>query len=142
VISHADFAMSCEILADTYGQERRQIRDTLLELLELLQSCRGSVGIQRLLEEISAQTAPYFRYANKSRCLDHIQTFEKEHFRKLLSDDEFGIRALKMLQELISAEFLARHDTLEPVKLVQSPLFHVNECEALSLMVEKLRSHT
>lgn len=129
--------MVTEQFTQLFREEHRQIRDTLLELIEAFQH-RDRVRIQSLLDRAATYTGPHFRYEEESLYPALVEIFGPEYIEELLRDHDRAIGTAQRLIELAGKESLLDEDVAEATRLVRSILPHVSDCDGLSIMVERL----
>lgn len=129
------------LLADRFTQtfrtEHREIRDTLLDLVEAFQS-GDQVRARELINQTAALAGPHFRYEEESLYPYLVAIFGEEYIEKLLHDHDGAIEASRKLVSLGAKDRLADHEIREAVRLVRGILPHVSDCDGLSIMVERL----
>ncbi|MCC7360669.1 MAG: hemerythrin domain-containing protein [Anaerolineales bacterium] len=129
--------MLVEQFTQIFRDEHRQVRDTLLDLLEAFLA-RDRRRITALLNQTAALTGPHFRYEEESMYPALTVIFGDEYIAKLFSDHDRAIGVAKRLVELAGQETLTNQDVTEAVRLIRLLLPHVSDCDGLSIMVERL----
>ena len=128
-------------LADHFTQvfraEHREIRDTLLDLVEAFQD-RDKARIQELLHQTAVLAGPHFRYEEESLYPSLVTIFGEEYIEKLLGDHDRAIGTAQRLVGLAEKDSLTDDEVREAVRLVRSILPHVSDCDGLSIMVERI----
>ena len=120
--------------------EHREIRDTLLDLVEAFQK-RDQLRARALVHRTAALAGPHFRYEEESLYPYLVKIFGDEYIEKLLHDHDGAIDAARKLATLGAKGELTDAEIQEAVRLTQSILPHVSDCDGLSIMVERLPDH-
>jgi hemerythrin len=129
--------MLSDQFTQTFRDEHRKIRDTLLELIQAFKE-RDKSHILSLLNQAATYTGPHFRYEEEALYPALIEIFGKEYIEKLLSDHDLAIgTALKLIQ-LSGEKPLTNYDITKAIQLVRNVLPHVSDCDGLSIMTEIL----
>ncbi|HEX5414262.1 MAG TPA: hemerythrin domain-containing protein [Chloroflexota bacterium] len=117
--------------------EHREIRDTLLDLVEAFQQ-RDQFRARGLVERTATLAGPHFRYEEESMYPYLVKIFGDEYIEKLLHDHDGAIDAARKLAGLSEKGVLSDDEIREAVRLTRSILPHVSDCDGLSIMVERL----
>ena len=120
-----------------FRDEHREIRDTLLNLIDAFQK-RDKGRIQPLLEKVSVLAGPHFRYEEEVLYPALVEIFGQDYIEQLLGAHDRAIGAADRLIKLAGKDPLAGEDVQEAVGLVRGILPHVSDCDGLSIMVERL----
>jgi hypothetical protein len=116
--------------------EHRQVRDTLLDLIEAFEA-RDLPRVRGLLSHAAIVTGPHFRYEEESLYPALTDLFGEEYIDKLLGDHDRAIGSAKRLVELAGKSVLTNGDVAQAIRLIRGILPHVSDCDGLSIMVER-----
>lgn len=129
------------MLADRFTQifrgEHREIRDTLLDLIEAFKE-RDRSRMQALLERTARLAGPHFRYEEEALYPALVEIFGQKYVESLLGAHDGAISTAKQLVELAGKASLSDEDVTQAVELIRDVLPHVSDCDGLSIMVERL----
>jgi hemerythrin HHE cation binding domain-containing protein len=92
-----------------FRQERRQVRDTLLDLVQAFQK-RDRDRIASLLTQAAVYTGPHFSYDEESLYPLLEEIFGREYIEKQLCDHDRVIGTAKKLIELAGKDRLTNDD--------------------------------
>lgn len=123
--------------SQTFRQEHRGIRDTLLDLVQAFQQ-RDIAWVRTLLQQTAVLTGPHFRYEEEAMYPALVAIFGEEYVDKLLGDHDRAIGSARRLVALAGQDTLTDDEVREAVHLVRGLLPHVSDCDGLSIMVERL----
>ncbi|MFB6273989.1 MAG: hemerythrin domain-containing protein [Salinibacter sp.] len=121
----------------TFREEHREIRDVLLELVQVFTD-REPARARSLLEQAAALTGPHFRYEEESLYPALVAIFGEAYIEQLREDHDRAIGTAQALVELAEQEQLTEEEAARAVRWVQRLLPHVSDCDGLSIMVERL----
>jgi hypothetical protein len=130
-------AMLSEQFTQIFRSEHRQVRDTLLDLIQTFQE-RNKTRIQSLLNQVATLTGPHFRYEEEALYPLLVEIFGEEYIEQLLCAHDQAIRTAKGLIELANKDPLTDGEITEVIRLIRMILPHVSDCDGLSIMVERL----
>ncbi len=124
-----------------FRQEHRAVRDTILALVSAFQS-KDKETIWPLLEELAGLTGPHFRYEEESLYPELTAFFTDEYVAKLYGDHDMAIANAKRLIALASVDSLSDEQSRDAVRILQSIMPHVSDCDGLSILIETLPEKT
>ncbi len=133
--------MSVGAFSQLFRQEHREIRDALLHLMDAY-SRRDTDGARKLIGQVASLTGPHFRYEEEALYPSLEQIFGDEFIEMLLIDHDGAIGTVKQLVELASQDELSSDDAREGRERIRRLLYHVSDCEGLSIMVERIPEET
>ncbi|MBZ0299189.1 MAG: hemerythrin domain-containing protein [Anaerolineae bacterium] len=129
--------MLTDQFAQVFRQEHRQLRDTLLDLIEAFQR-RDMAALPVLINQALVCAGPHCRYEEDALYPALSQFFEPDYIEILLIDHDWMIGAMRQLHVFSKQTQLGDDDIHMAVRLLQNMLPHVSDCEGLSIMVERL----
>lgn len=129
--------MLAEKFTSIFREEHRQVRDLLLGLASAAKD-RNKARFQTLLGELAGLTGPHFRYEEESLYPELTAFFTDEYVEKLYGDHDMAIRSAKKLVELAAKDNLSDDDVQTAVRILQSIMPHVTDCDGLSILIETL----
>ena len=129
--------MLSDQFTETFRDEHRQVRDTLLRLMQAFNE-RDLPRVRSLLDQTATLTGPHFRYEEEAVYPALTEFFGDEYVEQLYGDHDRAIRTAKQLVELAGKEALTDDDVKAAVRGVRSVLPHVSDCQGLAIMVECL----
>jgi len=129
--------MALDTFVTTFREEHRQVRDTLLELIDAFQE-RDQRRIGELLNKTAEYTGPHFRYEEEALYPGLVNIYGEAYIESLLQDHDGAIKSAQRLVEIAQKSELTDGDITEAVGLLRGLLPHVSDCEGLSIMVERL----
>ncbi len=129
--------MALDTFVQTFRDKHRQVRDTLLELIDAFQD-RDRERIGELLNKTAEYTGPHFRYEEEALYPGLVDIYGKEYIESLLEDHDGAIASAQRLVELAGQSELTDSNVQEAIGLIRGLLPHVSDCEGLSIMVERL----
>lgn len=124
-----------------FREEHRQIRDTLLDLIEAFKA-RDRDRIQALLEQTAKLAGPHFRYEEEALYPALVEIFGQKYVESLLGAHDGAIGTAQKLVELAGKASLSDEEVTQAVELIRDVLPHVSDCDGLSIMVERLAEQT
>ena len=129
------------VLADefsqTFREEHREIRDTLLDLIRAFEG-GDRLRIGQLLGRAATLTGPHFRYEEAALYPALVEIFGEDYIEQLFGDHDRAIGGAKRLGELAGQAALSDEDVTEATRIIRAILPHVSDCDGLSIMVEVL----
>ncbi|HKJ70109.1 MAG TPA: hemerythrin domain-containing protein [bacterium] len=129
--------MVLDTFVTTFREEHRQVRDTLLELIDAFQD-RDQARIGELLNQTAEYTGPHFRYEEEALYPGLVDIYGEDYIESLLQDHDGAIASARRLVELAGKADLTDAEVQEAIGLIRGLLPHVSDCEGLSIMVERL----
>jgi hemerythrin HHE cation binding domain-containing protein len=133
--------MLVEEFTETFRDEHRRMRDTLLGLMDAFQTNDGE-SIRKGIEEITAQAEPHFLYEREALYPALVDFYGPEYVDKLLAEHDLAVEATRRLSELAEAEEMDEEASRYGVQLIRQLLPHVIERDGLSVMVEVFAPET
>lgn len=124
-----------------FREEHRAVRDTILALVSAFRG-KEKDKIQPLLDRLSALTGPHFRYEEESLYPELTVFFTDEYVEKLYSDHDMAIANAKRLITLAETDSLSDEESRDAVRILQSIMPHVSDCDGLSILIETLPEET
>lgn len=128
------------MLADRFIQifqeEHRKLRDILQGLIRAFKE-RDKVRIRARLDQYALDVGPHLRYEEEALYPALLEAFGEENIESLLGAHDRAIGRAQKLIELGEKELLTDEDVDKAIRLIQSDLHHVIDCNSLSIMVER-----
>lgn len=129
--------MLADQFTQTFRQEHRLVRDTLLDLIQAFVA-RDRERIRTLITQTATYTGPHFRYEEEALYPTLVDIFGEGYVEQLMTDHDRAIGTAKKLAELSMKDSLSDEDVNKAVAMVRNILPHVSDCDGLSIMVERL----
>lgn len=126
-----------EKFVDIFREEHREVRDTILGLIAAFRS-KDKATIQSLLGKLALLTGPHFRYEEEALYPELTAFFTEEYVEKLYCDHDMAIANAKRLIELARAEEISDEQSRQAIRILQSIMPHVSDCDGLSILIETL----
>lgn len=120
-----------------FRQEHREIRDTILGLIEAAGKGDPTTA-RRLVARLSMLTGPHFRYEEECLYPALVGFFGPDYVEGLCVEHDAAITAARRLAELVGRDALTGADWESVEGLARGLLPHVSDCEGLSILVERL----
>jgi hypothetical protein len=126
-----------DILAEL-REERREVRDGLLELIEAVQS--KNVGkARKILDRINVLVRPLFIFEEKA-LYPTLKVFLGERADQLVKEHDTVIKTARSYAELLKKESLTDEEARQGVDAVRVLLIHLSYCDGLAILFETLKS--
>ncbi|MGE5611803.1 MAG: hemerythrin domain-containing protein [Bacillota bacterium] len=129
--------MLAEKLTDAVRQEHREIRDTLIDLIEAFHQ-RDMKLVQSLLARFDMLMGPHFRYEEESVYHMMVPILGTDYIQQLLTEHDRMIGIAKRLMDFSEKDLLTDDELACAIKMIRRLLLHVSQCEGLSVMAERL----
>lgn len=126
-----------EEFTNIFRQEHREVWDIILALISAFRNTdRDAIG--SLLEKLVELTGPHFRYEEESLYPELTEFFTDEYVAKLYGDHDMAIANAKRVTALASINPLSEEQCRDAVRMLQSIMPHVSDCDGLSILIETM----
>lgn len=129
--------MPKEAFSRVFGHEHREIRDALLDLVDVFRT-KNIQAVQQHLERVSKLIGPHLRYKEEALYRSLVEIFGHDYIAERLADHDRAIGYAQRLIELGQQKSLTDDEVEYAVGLIREILPHVCDSAGLSLMVERL----
>lgn len=126
-----------EEFVSIFREEHRAVRDTILGLVSAFRS-KEKTEVQSLLNRLACLTGPHFRYEEEALYPELIAFFTDEYVEKLYGDHDMAIANMKRLIEIAGAKDISDDQSRQAIRILQSIMPHVSDCDGLSILIETL----
>jgi hypothetical protein len=129
--------MLAEQFAETYRDEHRHIRDTLLALMDAFQT-NDVEAIRQGVDEMTTEAGPHFYYEGETLYPALAEIYGDEYVDRLQAEHEQTLAAACELAALADLEEVSPETADYGIELIRGLLPHVSERDGLSVIVEVL----
>ncbi len=129
--------MPFERLIRVFGDEHREFRDILLDLIDAFRN-RDKRKIRSLLNQAVKIAGPHLRYEEEALYPALKYFFHDTHIAHLLSDHDQLILTIQMLGQLAGLRQIQDEDAFKAEHYIRGVLPHISDCDGLSVMIERL----
>lgn len=126
---------------ETFQQEHREVRDTLLELSDAIEA-DDLDRAHELVQQANVQTGPHFQYEEDALYPALIPFFGEEMVKELVTEHDEAIEAARTLAEFSQRDSLSAEEKQEALRQLPTMLVHVSDCDGLVVYLEKADEET
>lgn len=126
---------------ENFTEEHRQVRDTLMELVEAVKEDDVETAREKL-EEIDELSGPHFRYEEETLYPALVEYFGEEQVIDLVEEHDEAIETARELEKLFEGETVPEEERESIVETVSPLLVHVSDCEGLTIYMEEMSDET
>lgn len=128
-----------ERVIETFQEEHRVVRDTLLELSDALVE-EDLERARELVQQANEHAGPHFRYEEDALYPALIQFFGEEKVKELVEEHDEAIEAARTLAELTHQDSITEKEKQEALRQLPAMLVHVSDCDGLTIYLEKVEN--
>lgn len=126
---------------ENFTEEHRQVRDTLMELVEAVKQDDVETAREKLAE-INELSGPHFRYEEETLYPALVEYFGEEQVIDLVEEHDEAIETARELDELFQGGTIPEDERESIVQTVSPLLVHVSDCEGLTIYMEEMSDET
>jgi len=126
---------------ENFTEEHRQVRDTLMDLVEAVKEDDVETAREKL-EEVDELSGPHFRYEEETLYPALVEYFGEEQVIDLVEEHDEAIETARELDELLQGETVPEDERDSIVQTVSPLLVHVSDCEGLTIYMEEMSNET
>ncbi len=120
-----------------FRDEHRQMRDTLLGLMEAIES-NDAESFRQRIGEMTVDAGPHFHYEQEALYPALAEIHGEDYIDRLLAEHDAALEAIEKLVQLAEAEELGEEQAEYGRELVRQLLPHVSDRDGLAMIVEVL----
>lgn len=121
---------------ETFQEEHREVRDTLLELSDAIEA-DDMERAHALVQEANEHAGPHFQYEEDALYPALIQFFGEKKVKELVEEHDEAIDAARTLADLTQQDSLSAEERQEALRALPDMLVHVSDCDGLTVYLEK-----
>jgi len=125
-----------EQVIETFQEEHREVRDTLLELSNAIEA-DDMERARALVQEANEHTGPHFQYEEDALYPALVPFFGEEKVKELVGEHDEAIDAARTLADLTQQDSLSEDERQEALRALPDMLVHVSDCDGLTVYLEK-----
>jgi hypothetical protein len=126
---------------DEFTKEHRQVRDSLMELVEAVKEDDVKAAREKL-REIDELSGPHFRYEEETLYPALVEYFGEEQVIDLVEEHDEAIETAHELDELLQGDTVLEEERRSILQTVSPLLVHVSDCEGLTIYMEEMSDET
>lgn len=126
---------------DEFTDEHRQVRDTLMELVEAVKEDDVETAREKLAK-IDELSGPHFRYEEETLYPALVEYFGEGQVIDLVEEHDEAIWTARELDELLQGDTVPEDGRNSIVETVSPLLVHVSDCEGLTIYMEEMSDKT
>lgn len=125
-----------EHVIETFQEEHREVRDTLLELSDAIEE-ENLERARELVAKANEHAGPHFQYEEAALYPAMVQFFGEAKVKELVEEHDEAIAAAKTLADITQQDSLSEEDKQEALRQLPTMLVHVSDCDGLTVYLEK-----